>query len=176
MLVNVDEKVQFLTDHHHDLLNKRAALDTKLREAKAAGRDTVAQHINAEVSPGATKHIYIPTRRLSDNYALLLDAYISPQISVNTAVVLENSGKVKDLQRESYFINQERVRKLGTAQKLKEEIEEEKRRAILQKKIGAKIKKEVLYLLVSVDLMHVDQYPVCGGDLCVACGNMDYSD
>lgn len=74
---------------------------------------------------------------------ILLCYYISLQISVNTAVVLENSGKVKDLQRESYFINQERVRKLGTAQKLKEEIEEEKRRAILQKKIGAKIKKEV---------------------------------
>lgn len=49
MLVNVDEKVQFLTDHHHDLLNKRAALDAKLREAKAAGRETVAQHITAEV-------------------------------------------------------------------------------------------------------------------------------
>lgn len=63
---------------------------------------------------------------------------------MNTAVVLENSGKVKDLQRESYFINLERKRKLGTAQKLKEEIEDDKRRAALQKKIGAKIRKEVM--------------------------------
>ena len=50
---------------------------------------------------------------------------------------------MKDLQRESYFINLERKRKLGTAQKLKDEMEEAKRRAVLQKKIEAKIKKEV---------------------------------
>ena len=64
---------------------------------------------------------------------------------------------MKDLQRESYFINLERKRKLGTAQKLKDEMEEAKRRAVLQKKIEAKIKKEVsgcssLYLSVYISM------------------------
>lgn len=48
--VNVDEKIRFLTDHHHDLLNQRAALDVRLKEAKSMGRETAAQHIAAEVS------------------------------------------------------------------------------------------------------------------------------
>ena len=73
----------------------------------------------------------------------LNDCRFPLQISVNTAVVMENSGKVKDLQRESYFINLERKRKLGTVQKMKEDIEEAKRRASLQKRIETKIKKEV---------------------------------
>jgi hypothetical protein len=47
--MHVDEKVQFLVNHYHDLLNHRAALDQRLSEAKAMGRDTVAQHIAAEV-------------------------------------------------------------------------------------------------------------------------------
>lgn len=46
----MDEKVQFLTDHHHDLLNQRAALDNRLKEAKALGREVAATHIAAEVS------------------------------------------------------------------------------------------------------------------------------
>lgn len=47
--VNLDEKVNFLTDHHHDLLNLRAGLDARLKEAKAMNRETAAQHIAAEV-------------------------------------------------------------------------------------------------------------------------------
>jgi hypothetical protein len=47
--VNVDEKIRFLTDHHHDLLNQRAALEARLKEAKALGREAAAQHIAAEV-------------------------------------------------------------------------------------------------------------------------------
>ena len=46
----MDEKVQFLTDHHHDLLNQRAVLDNRLKEAKALGREVAATHIAAEVS------------------------------------------------------------------------------------------------------------------------------
>jgi len=46
----VDEKIQFLTDHHHDLLNQRATLDTRLKDAKALGREVAATHIAAEVS------------------------------------------------------------------------------------------------------------------------------
>jgi len=46
-------------------------------------------------------------------YIRHLSVSLPLQISVNTAVVLDNSTKVKDLQRESYFINLERKRKLG---------------------------------------------------------------
>ena len=47
--VNVDEKIKFLTNHHYDLLNQRATLDARLKEAKAMARDTPPQHIAAEV-------------------------------------------------------------------------------------------------------------------------------
>ena len=56
--------------------------------------------------------------------------------------------QIKNLQREAYFISLERKRKLGVRQKLKDEIDEEKKRALLKKTIEAKIKKEVhLYFL-----------------------------
>lgn len=143
----MDEKLKFLTDHHHDLLNQRASLDTRLKEAKAMGREVAAQHISAEV------RIYL-LFTYSNNYIRILYIqliyqYLPPipgiyvQITVNAAIVTDNAAKMKDLQRESYFINLERKRKLGTAQKLKDEMEDAKRRAVLQKKIEAKIKKEV---------------------------------
>jgi hypothetical protein len=66
------------------------------------------------------------------------------QISLNTAMIQENNAKIKDLQRESYFINLERKRKLGTAQQISQQLEQEKMRASLQKKIVAKIRKEVI--------------------------------
>ena len=54
--------------------------------------------------------------------------------------------QIKNLQREAYFISLERKRKLGVRQKLKDEIDEEKKRALLTKTIEAKIKKEVTYI------------------------------
>ena len=45
----MEEKIKFLEGHYHDLLNQRAALDARLKEAKGNGREVVAQHISAEV-------------------------------------------------------------------------------------------------------------------------------
>ena len=56
--------------------------------------------------------------------------------------------QIKNLQREGYFITLERKRKLGVRQKLKDEMEEEKKRTLLKKTIEAKIKKEVLDVYV----------------------------
>ena len=40
--------------------------------------------------------------------------HVAAEISVNAALILENSTKIKDLQREVYFISLEKKRKLGT--------------------------------------------------------------
>lgn len=45
----MEEKIKFLTNHHLDLLNQRATLDSRLKEAKAMARESTAQHIAAEV-------------------------------------------------------------------------------------------------------------------------------
>ncbi|KAJ1432784.1 hypothetical protein B484DRAFT_429748, partial [Ochromonadaceae sp. CCMP2298] len=56
------------------------------------------------------------------------------EISLLGSVMGDNNQKIKDMQREAYFISLERKRKVGTVQKLKLEVEESKRRAALQKK------------------------------------------
>ena len=58
--------------------------------------------------------------------------------------------QIKNLQREGYFINLERKRKLGVRQKLKDEMDEEKKRTLLKKTIEAKIKKEVVQYMLSM--------------------------
>ncbi len=65
------------------------------------------------------------------------------QISVLKAQLQEVAGKVKDLQRESYFVGLERKRKTGVITQLRDEIEESKRREALKKMIETKIRKEV---------------------------------
>lgn len=46
----MDEKLRFLTDHHHDLLNQRAVLEGRMKEAKALAKEVAAQHLAAEVA------------------------------------------------------------------------------------------------------------------------------
>lgn len=65
------------------------------------------------------------------------------QLSIANAKLQELNNKVKDLQREIYFLNVEKKRKLGVAHTLKSEIEENKWKAVIKKKLTAKIKKEV---------------------------------
>ena len=59
------------------------------------------------------------------------------------AMIQQNTAQIKDLQRESYFITLERKRKVGTCQKLKTEIEENKRRVKMQRDVANIIKKKV---------------------------------
>lgn len=70
--------------------------------------------------------------------------HLAAEIFVVNTEITENGGKIKDLQRESYFIGLERKRKLGVLHKLKEEITEQQCKAELKKQIEEKIKKEGL--------------------------------
>ena len=65
------------------------------------------------------------------------------------AKMMEINNEIRGLQKESYFINLERKRKLGVIQTLKDEIEEEKRKKTIKKAIEAKIKKYVRTLIVN---------------------------
>ncbi len=69
--------------------------------------------------------------------------HLAAEIFVANTEIAENGSKIKDLQRESYFIGLERKRKLGVLNKLKEEISEQQRKAQLKKQIEEKIKQEV---------------------------------
>jgi hypothetical protein len=82
---------------------------------------------------------------------LLFDAdyvFILPTLFIKVKVVnakmLEINNEIRGLQKESYFINLERKRKIGVIQTLKDEIEEEKRKKAIKKAIEAKIKKHVI--------------------------------
>lgn len=78
----MEEKISFLGEYHETLLNRRAQLEGRMRDARSMGKEVAAQHVSAE-------------------------------ISVNAALILENTSKIKDLQREVYFISLERKRKQG---------------------------------------------------------------
>jgi hypothetical protein len=65
-------------------------------------------------------------------------------VKVVNAKMLEINNEIRGLQKESYFINLERKRKIGVIQTLKDEIEEEKRKKAIKKAIEAKIKKHVI--------------------------------
>lgn len=54
------------------------------------------------------------------------------------------TAKTKSLQRECYFLAQDRKRKKIVVQRLQSELEEDKRRKALQKQITAKIKEKVI--------------------------------
>ncbi len=73
--------------------------------------------------------------------------HLAAEIFVVNTEVAENGAKIKDLQRESYFIGLERKRKLGVLNKLKDEIAEQQRKAELKKQIEEKIKREVRNVL-----------------------------
>ncbi len=82
---------------------------------------------------------------------MLFDAdyvFILPTLFIKVKVVnakmLEINNEIRGLQKESYFINLERKRKIGVIQTLKDEIEEEKRKKAIKKAIEAKIKKHVI--------------------------------
>eukprot|EP01038_Epipyxis_sp_PR26KG_P009224 gene9224-12437_t len=70
--------------------------------------------------------------------------HMTAEITVINTKLKALNQQVKDLQRESYFIELEMKRKLGVAKTLKDELQEEKKRNAIKKKITAKIKKEGL--------------------------------
>ncbi len=82
----------------------------------------------------------LEARRFNKEVAIM---HLSAELFVFNTQIGESGAKIKDLQREAYFINLERKRKTGVVRKLKEEIAEEKRKAALKRQIEEKIKTEV---------------------------------
>lgn len=66
--------------------------------------------------------------------------HIAVEISVLTADMQEINNKIKEFQRQSYFLSLERRRKRKVAKQLSDEVEEEKKRAALTQKLSEKIK------------------------------------
>lgn len=150
---HVEEQMAVLWEKHNSFVDKREMMDKRLQEAKSLGREVAAQHIQAEVRATSCQRIHFFTTNSFIHFfipsfiqliaGLFVCLFLGSQISVNIAELQENQAKIKDLQRENYFIGLERKRKLGVMQKLKNEIAEAKRKAQLQKKIEQMIKKHV---------------------------------
>lgn len=66
--------------------------------------------------------------------------HIAVEISILTADMQEINSKIKELQRQSYFISLERKRKQKVVRQLTDEVNEEKRRTEIQKKLSEKIR------------------------------------
>ncbi len=67
--------------------------------------------------------------------------HIAAEILVCNSETAETLLKIKEHQKELYFLSLERKRKLGVVKKLKEELEEKKKKELLKKQIEEKIKK-----------------------------------
>jgi hypothetical protein len=70
--------------------------------------------------------------------------HIAAEILITNHEISEMNLKIKEAQKESYFLTLEKKRKLGTVKKLKEEILVNKQKDLLKKKIEEKIKKDGL--------------------------------
>jgi hypothetical protein len=70
--------------------------------------------------------------------------HIAAEILITNHEISEMNLKIKEAQKESYFLTLEKKRKLGTVKKLKEDIQVNKQKDLLKKKIEEKIKKDGL--------------------------------
>ena len=68
--------------------------------------------------------------------------HVAIEIAMMTADKQECNQAIKDLQRESYFVNLERKRKRGIVKKLESEVEQFKKQQVIKKKLGQKIQKD----------------------------------
>lgn len=68
--------------------------------------------------------------------------HVAIEIAMMTADKQECNQAIKDLQRESYFVNLERKRKRGIVKKLESEVEQFKKQQMIKKKLGQKIQKD----------------------------------
>lgn len=85
--------------------------------------------------------------------------HIAVEISILTADMQEINSKIKEIQRQSYFISLERKRKQKVVRQLTEEVNEEKRRTELQKKLSEKIKEGgLLSALKTLNKVDMDKF------------------
>lgn len=80
--------------------------------------------------------------------------HLAAELIVVKNNITENSLKIKDLQREQYFVGLERKRKLGFIRTIKSELQIEKEKGDLKKKVEETIKKDGL--LAALDLLSIE--------------------
>eukprot|EP00605_Chrysophyceae_sp_TOSAG23-4_P002502 GSChrysophyteH1.ASY1.ANO1.2765.1 assembled CDS len=106
-------------------------------------------HLEDKISTMVDKHKEIAEKRnlaekrRREAQSLSRDAaahHLTVEISLHSADMQDINAHVKDLQRQIYFIAIERNRKRKVVKKLREEIEQDKKRADLEKKLGQKVK------------------------------------
>jgi hypothetical protein len=81
--------------------------------------------------------------------------HCTAELVVRKAALLEISNKVKELQREQYFVGLEKKRKQGVIRTLHNELDEEKRKVSLKKKIEEVIKSKGL--AAALDLINLEK-------------------
>ena len=139
-------------------LERIATLSEEATELKA-----MQTHIEEKISALVEQHrALVDKRKLSEGRrkeALALDReaaaqHFAVEISVYTADMQDINAKIKDFQRQNYFISIERNRKRKVVAKLKDEVEIEKKRAVLEERLAGKIKEGgILNALKTLNLM-----------------------
>jgi chromosome segregation ATPase len=127
------ERIQILKEEADELQAMIAHIEEKLEVHQSNHRDLLAKKKLMEQRLAEAKQI---GREVAAQN-------ISAEVFVANSEISESAGNIKSLQREMYFIRLERKRKVGVLNKLREELNEEKRKADLKKQIEEKIKKDV---------------------------------
>lgn len=139
-----------------------ATLTEEASELKA-----MSTHIEDKTNTLVEQHrVLVDKRKIAEGRrkeAMALDReaaaqHFAVEISVFTADMQDINARIKDFQRQNYFISIERNRKRKVAAKLKDEIEIEKRRSALEEKLAEKIKEGgILNALKTLNQMQTKQ-------------------
>lgn len=124
VMSHITEKIKTLTTDYQDRIKMYRAIESKMIDARNAGKEAAAQHCTAD-------------------------------LIVRKAALVELTNKVKELQREHYFVGLEKKRKQGVIRTIQTELDEEKRKAALKKKIEEVIKTKGL--AAALDLINLQK-------------------
>lgn len=124
VMSHITEKIKTLTTDYQDRIKMYRAIESKMIDARNAGKEAAAQHCTAD-------------------------------LIVRKAALVEITNKVKELQREHYFVGLEKKRKQGVIRTMQTELDEEKRKLALKKKIEEVIKTKGL--AAALDLINLQK-------------------
>ena len=142
------ERIALLTEEANELRAMQTHIEEKINALVEQHRAMVDKR---KVSEGRRKEALALDREAAAQH-------FAVEISVYTADMQDINAKIKDFQRQNYFISIERNRKRKVVAKLKDEVDIEKKRAILEEKLAGKIKEGgILNALKTLNLMQTKQ-------------------
>jgi len=160
---NKSEKKKIKFNGRRIKLERISTLSNEAAELKA-----MESHIEDQVNALVEKYQKFSSKRQNSEAkrkeALSLGRevaaqHIAVEISILTADMQEINSKIKELQRQSYFISLERKRKQKVVRQLTDEVNEEKRRTEIQKKLSEKIKEGgLLSALKTLNKVDMDKF------------------